>query len=846
MSLETYNAKRRFDETPEPAGGEDHARAGRFVVQRHRASHLHYDLRLEMGGVLKSWAVPKGPSLNPADKRLAVQTEDHPVKYLTFHGTIPKGNYGAGEMTIWDTGTFSILGSEKNAKKKPVSPDAEGLKQLKNGNLKIRFDGTRLRGDFSLVRTRTENERHQWLLIKKADAYSVDVPYDAEIFAGKKAGTKAGKKRVHPKKIAPDAESEEPLQAVKPMLAKTATKIFDDPAWIYELKWDGYRLLALADDGNVQLYSRNGLAQNVKFAPIAEALANLGHRALLDGEVVLLNTDGLPDFQRLQNYDGSPDKNLRYTVFDLLYLNGHSTMGLPLTDRKEILKELLEVADLENVVYCDHIATLGTAFYEKAIDMGFEGVIAKKASGKYHPGNRSEEWLKFKKIKELDAVICGYTESDGVAFGSLILGAYRDGILEYIGNCGTGFDSKMRTALLENFKPLATKKCPFKSPPALKGRKPHWLLPSLVCEVSYSEITKAGKMRHPVFRRLRTEKAPADVTAPGPSLRPLPDKARDKKKTSAKSDEKQMEGEPASDADLEINGRKVAVSNPAKVYFPKEGIRKYDLMEYYIRMAEVILPYLINRPQNLHRHPDGIAKPGFYQKDAENIPDWIETFTVYSKSSNRDIDYLLCQDEATLLYMVNLGCIELNPWNSVIGNPENPTYTVIDIDPGEKTPFVEVVETARAVKEVLDLAEIQGYCKTSGATGLHVYIPLAGNYSYDEAASFAQLICVYVHHMLPEITSMERTIKAREGKIYLDYLQNKRGQTLASAYCARPRPGATVSTPLKWEEVNKRLKVKDFTIFTVPDRVDLTGDLFRNVLTQTTDIAKAIERLDAL
>lgn len=823
MGLDDYNKKRKFDKTSEPKGELDTSDKARFVIQRHQASRLHYDLRLEMDGVLKSWAVPKGPSLNPDDKRLAVQTEDHPVKYLTFYGNIPKGNYGAGDMTIWDTGTYTIIETKKGE---------EPADQFAKGNLKIRFKGSKVRGDFALVKAHFGKEKNNWLLIKKADEFAVDLPYDAETFAGKAQHTK----EKSTKKVEANINESDETPLIKPMLAKTGTEIFDDKNWFYELKWDGYRTMAAIKDGDVQLYSRNGLSQNQKFAPLVAGLNAIDQEAILDGEVVILNDDGLSDFQKLQNYNGEAGINLVYYVFDLVYLNGHSTVSLPLKDRKDLLKDLLEKADLENVRYCDHVETLGAAFYDKAINAGFEGVMAKDATASYYPGARSEVWLKFKNVNDREAIICGYTESEGVEFGSLILGAYQDDELVYIGNCGTGFTSRSRQALLKKMKDLKAKKHPFKSAPNLKGRKPHWVLPSLICEVNYSEITSNGLLRHPVFKRLREDKSPTEIATESK-------KQTVRKKKISGADKSQSRDTGSA---LEIDGRHVSITHPAKVYFPGEGIRKYDVIDYYIKIADTILPYLIDRPQNLHRHPNGIDKKGFYQKDAENVPDWIKTVAIHSKSAEKNIDYMLCQDEAALIYMANLGCIELNPWNSKIGELDCPTYTVIDIDPSEKTPFTRVVEVAQVAKEILDNAKVKSFCKTSGSTGLHVYIPLSGKYNYDEARSFAKLVCHFVHEKLPKTTSMERSIKARKGKIYLDFMQNKRGQTLAAPYCVRPKPGATVSAPLHWHEVNNNLTIKDFTIFNMPERIVNQGDLFADVLNEKTDMEKAIDLLDQI
>ncbi len=429
MALDEYIKKRNFSKTPEPdAAYEKNKGRLRFVIQRHRATRLHYDLRLEMEGVLKSWAVPKGPSMNPADKRLAIQTEDHPIKYLSFHGTIPKGNYGAGEMSIWDEGTYEASGG---------GDEKDLLKMLKKGDLKITFFGTKIKGTFALVHTRRGGEKdNQWLLIKKSDDFSTDLDYDAENLSEHAASEKVKQLEV--------------TELIKPMLATKAPEIFNKANWIYELKWDGYRALANIQKGKVDFYSRNGISFKTKFKELYEHLKAIPHDVILDGEVVALDETGKPVFQKLQNYQKEPSGELRYYVFDLLYLNGHNIMHLPLTERKSLLPEVIE--DIPQVYYCDHVESMGKAFFEQAVEMGMEGVIAKKADSQYIPGSRSDKWLKIKAFESQEALICGYTDSDtGGPFGSLILGMHKGEELVYIGNCGTGFSDQDKKDLYERF-----------------------------------------------------------------------------------------------------------------------------------------------------------------------------------------------------------------------------------------------------------------------------------------------------------------------------------------------------------------------------------------------------------
>lgn len=804
MPLEDYIKKRDFSQTPEPkALVRKQEGALQFVVQRHQARRLHYDLRIEMEGVLKSWAVPKGPSMNPKDKRLSIHTEDHPLDYLNFEGTIPRGNYGAGKMTIWDKGTYQpARGYEGNL-----------AEQLADGNLKLEFFGKKLRGVFALVHTNRGDKNDQWLLIKKEDEYATQLSYDSEDLMERDESPS-------------DSLKVDLNQMVRPMLATKAPAIFSKPDWIYELKWDGYRMLANIRKGKVHLYSRNGITYNNKFLALFENLQVVPYDAILDGEVVVLNKEGIPEFQKLQNYGENTEGELRYYIFDLLYLNGHDITHLPLIERKSLIEEVIE--GIPQVYYCDHVASMGNTFYEQAIAAGLEGVIAKKADSPYITGSRTENWLKVKSIESQEVLICGYTESEGQLFGSLILGLYKNDQLAYVGNCGSGFNDALLKELFQLFGKYIIDKNPFGKRINLKGRKPIWLLPELICEVNFSEWTASGSMRHPVFKGMRSDKIPQEIH-------------EEKEGTVPKTEKKN----PGSTDTLEVNGFAVPISNLEKVYWPDNGISKYQLIDYYLDIAEVILPFLTDRPQNLHRHPEGIHKEGFYQKDTAGIfPHWIDTVNIFSKSNEKEIEYLLCQNEATLLYMANLGCIEINPWNSRKNNLDHPDYSVIDIDPSDKNTFEEVIEVAQVAHAILDQARIPAYCKTSGSSGLHIYLPLEAQYTYDEARDFTKLLCYLVLEQLPGLTSMERKLDKRKGKIYLDFLQNRKGQTLAAPFCVRPKPGATVSAPLEWKEVKSGLDMHDFNIFTMKDRLKEKSDLFMGVLEKGINIEKVLGQLD--
>ncbi|WP_339923151.1 DNA ligase D [uncultured Cyclobacterium sp.] len=809
MGLKAYRQKRNFKDTPEPKDGLETSDQFRFVIQRHRASTLHYDLRLEMDGVLKSWAVPKGPSMNPRDKRLAVQTEDHPVAYLSFEGIIPKGNYGAGKMSIWDEGHYKNLYQENS-----LSTDYE------NGKLKIILHGDKLKGLFTLVRSSSMNKKEQWLLIKHNDAFATELDYDAEDFIDEGFSVKPHQS---PQKL-------DLRKLVKPMLASPGTKIFNDKDWIYELKYDGYRAMANINNGKVELYTRNGISLNEKFSPIHKELSTIAHTAILDGEIVVLNTEGMPQFNALQNYNEETTKGLLvYYVFDLLHLNDHDTLELPLTDRKQLLKEL--IPDASHLHYCDHVETMGITVYNQAVEMGMEGVIAKKANSAYDLNLRSPNWLKFKKIENTETILCGYTLSEKKSrkFASLILGMVENGQLIYVGTCGSGFSEEKIKELYSKFEVLKREEPVFDIRKHLKGREAVWLIPKLICEVKFSEWTSSKVMRHPVFLRLREDK----------NL----DFEQDQKDSKNPSPQKNTSDD---EFGLKVDGVTLHITHPEKSYWSDSGYTKYDLLDYYIQISDTILPYLMDRPESLHRHPNGINGESFYQKDHEHLPDWIETHPIHSASSDKEINYLLCQNKATLLFLNNLGCIELHPWHSTIYQLDHPDYAIIDLDPSDENTFEQVIETALVANEVLTMAGIEGFCKTSGSSGLHIYLPMGGKYTYEEARDFTKLLCYYIQEKLPKLTTLERSLKKRGPKIYLDYLQNRKGQTIVAPYSLRPRPYAPVSMPLHWSEVKTGLQITDFTMKTVPNIMAKRKDNFKAVLGEAIEMEEAIEQLNNL
>lgn len=889
MGLATYKKKRSFNDTPEPTGGKATAGELRFVVQKHDATRLHYDFRLEMDGVLKSWAVPKGPSLNPQDKRLAMMVEDHPYDYRNFEGIIPKGNYGAGTVIVWDEGTFTPL--EPSGDKK--TDERALLKQLRAGSLKVVLHGSKLKGEFALVKLKNGKEENAWLLIKHRDKYAkeTDITLKDKSVISKKTiaqmeknpaniyGTtkkdvkkpvarKAPAKKAVPKKAAakkkvPDLSATPEVRfpkTVKPMLATLINKPFNEEGWLFEVKWDGYRAIALCNNGKVELLSRNNKSFNDKFYPIYQAVTDWGINAIIDGEICVLNKKGVSHFGSLQNWRSEADGDLIYYVFDILWLDGHNLKELPLTARRGILQSILPESD--TIRFSDIFESTATEFLAAAGKLGMEGIIAKKANSTYVEGERTTSWLKIKSNKRHEVVIGGFTNNEDSTkpFSSLLVGVYREGKLHYTGKIGTGFTQQQQKTMMELFKPLIVKKTPFtvvpdiNKPSRFRPNPPHatatWLKPKLVCEVSYAEVTEDGVMRHPSFEGMREDKLATAVVAEtaGETEEVLPgndsNKAQKMLKPVVSGSRKTLLNPTEETQVKKIKGHALTFTNLSKIYWPDEKYSKRDMLNYYYQVAPYILPYLIDRPQSLNRFPNGIKGHSFYQKDVtDKSPDWIHKFP-YHTSDGEDKNFLVPQDEASLLYMANLGAIEMNPWNSTIHNPDNPDWCLIDLDPDKGNTFEQVILTAQTVKDVLDELKVKGYVKTSGSTGIHIYIPLGAKYTYDQSQLFGKLIASQVHQRLPEFTSIERMTRNRKGKLYIDYLQNRPKATLAAPYSLRPKPGATVSMPLHWEEVKKGLQMKDFTIKNALERIKSEGDLFKPVLGKGINMKKLLKDLE--
>jgi bifunctional non-homologous end joining protein LigD len=901
MALTEYKKKRSFSKTPEPTGGQGTAAQLQFVVQKHDASRLHYDFRLEIKGVLKSWAVPKGPSLNPADKRLAMLVEDHPFDYKDFEGIIPEGNYGAGTVIVWDTGTYAPLeaASSKEEQEKIL------LRDFHKGSMKFVMNGKKLKGEFALVRLKGKDD-NSWLLIKHRDKYAseedirekdksvvtnktieqMSVAKNAKewksnrttkkIAAKQPAGRKTTKRTVKPsaKEEDPDAASllvniagkkkSKILSDVKPMLATLIDKPFDREGWLYEVKWDGYRAISYLRNGTVDIRSRNNKDFNKKFYPVYDALSGWSVNAVVDGEIIVINKEGVPDFNALQEWRSEADGQLIYYLFDVMWLEGYDLTQVALRDRRDLLQKIIPADSI--IRASENFLVTGTEFFSLAEKMNLEGIIAKHAESKYTPDVRSKEWLKIKTIKQQEVVIGGYTQNENTnkKFSALLTGIYQDGKFIFTGPVGTGFTTKVQTEILQKLKPLETKTCPFEEEPDYNKpsrfrpnppkAKVTWVKPTVVAEVTYRSVGENGSMRHPSFKGLREDKNAKDVTREEPvetSTIVEDDHSRSLKEkiiTPPDKNERKTLLNPGDETQVRnINGHDLKFTNLSKIFWPEEKITKRDLLNYYYQVTPYMLPYMKDRPQTLNRFPNGIYGKSFYQKDVtDKVPDWISTYQYFSEGDQREKNFMVCTDEASLMYIASLGCIEMNPWSSRTQKPDYPDWCIIDLDPSEKTTFNQVIQAAQITKEVLDTLALPACCKTSGSTGLHIYIPLAAKYTYEDSKEFARAVVKIVHAQIPKFTSIERKLSDRGGKMYLDFLQNRPQATIAAPYSLRPKPGATISMPLHWDEIKPGLKMKDFTIHNGLQRLKETGDLFSAVLGNGIDLEAALKKMNAV
>jgi bifunctional non-homologous end joining protein LigD len=643
-----------------------------------------------------------------------------------------------------------------------------------------------------------------------------------------------------------------------PMLATLTDKPRNESGWLYEVKWDGYRAVAFLNKKNTHLISRNNKSFDKKFYSLLAALRQWNVDAVVDGEVVVLNENGVSSFSNLQNWKSEADGTLIYYVFDLLWYKGNDLTKLPLSERRELLSSILP--DNDKIRLSETFQSSFEEFLYAASQLGLEGIIAKKADSLYYPGERSKEWLKIKINKRHEVVIAGYTQNEDSSklFSSLLVGVYENGQLHYTGKIGTGFSDSRQKELIKLFKPLIIKKSAFitipdiNKPSRFRPNPPKatatWLSPKLVCEVSYAEITEDGVMRHPSFEGLREDKNAKDVVREPviatkvPKTGSINKKVKGMLKPSVIEERSTLLNPSEESQERSVNKHTLKFSNLSKTYWPKEHVTKRDMINYYYQVAPYILPYLKDRPQSLNRYPNGINGKSFYQKDVTGkAPDWIKLYP-YHTSDNQDKNFMVCTDEASLLYMANLGCIEMNPWNSRISKPGYPDWCIIDLDPTEKNTFEQVIQTAQVTRQVLEGIGVTAYPKTSGSTGMHIYIPLHAKYTYDQCQLFGKWIAQQVHAELSSFTSIERMTNNRKGKLYIDYLQNRPKATLAAPYSLRPKPGATVSMPLYWEEVKKGLKMNDFTINNAVERIQSEGDIFKPILGKGIDLKKIMKK----
>ena len=771
-TLREYRRKRDPKQTPEPFGSGEGGGRPIFVIQRHDARRLHYDFRLERDGALASWAVPKGIPLELGERVLAVHVEDHPLDYAAFEGEIPKGNYGAGTVEIWDRGTYELL------------------EEKKNGGLTVRLHGERLQGTWTLVPAKLGGDPKNWLLLRKKDE---------------------------------ETPAAGPRRRYRPMLATLTRDLPRGDDWLYEVKWDGYRAIAYVRGGEAELVSRNEKDLTERFPTVKRALERAVRTpdCVLDGEVCALDEQGRATFSAMQQ--GRPDTRYIYVVFDVLEVEGEPLLDLPLEERRERLEQLLDRSKPE--IQLSEAFDDGPGLLHVAEEQRYEGVIAKRRDSHYEVGRRGSHWLKIKTHQTQEFVIAGYTRGQGRragSFGSLVLGAYEGGELRYVGNVGTGFGDAEIRRLLKLLQPLERKDTPFATVPKMpKVRKGDviWVEPKLVAQVEFVEWTHDGHLRAPSYQGLREDKEPEQVHRE----EPLPNELRKGK-------------------------RVLRLSNLDKLFWPEEGIAKGDLIRYYRDVAAVLVPHLKDRPFTMKRYPDGWEGKFFFQKDApSHMPEWIKRVEVDvttrdSPRQRRRIQAPVVNDELSLLWMANMGCIDCNTWYSRIDKPERPDFVLFDLDPSPDVGFRETVQVALLVKQALDMLELACFAKTSGSEGIHVLVPIDRRSTFADTRRFSEIIAGAIARAHPRLATTEWARAKRRG-VLIDSNQNGEGKTIASVYSVRPKPGAPVSTPLLWDEVNESLDPASFTMDVVRDRVDRHGDLFEGVLTTKQSLSQALKAL---
>lgn len=823
MSLREYKSKRHFNRTPEPAGTKESAGGNLYVIQKHQARRLHYDFRLELDGVLKSWAVPKGPSLDPSVKRLAMSVEDHPVAYGSFKGVIPEGEYGAGSVMIWDRGTWQPLGDAR-----------EGLRA---GKLKFILQGQKLRGKWMLLRTSRGDSKageRQWLLFKERDeeakpdsssdileeeplsvatdrsldeiAAARDRLWQARARSKDESHAEARSARRRGRVAIPKHARSRPFpRRVQVQLATLAREAPSGDEWLHEIKLDGYRMICRLDDGAARFFSRNQQDWTRRLRSLAKAVAALpAKQAILDGEVVVLRADGTTAFQDLQNaFQGSGEHELQYVVFDLLYLDGRDVGALPLHERKRLLAELVRKANIPRLRFADHLEGNGPEFFKQACRLGLEGIICKRRDRPYRAG-RGQDWLKVKCLKTDEFVIGGYSEPSGlrVGLGALLVGYHENGNLMYAGKVGTGFSDQSLRTLIDRLQPLRRAASPF-ADLGRRAAKIHWVEPSIVAQVAYSDWTRDGRLRHASFQGLREDKSAAEVKrARAIALASV----ANEQATSASYDARKQQ----------FAG--VRLTSPEKLLYPEQGISKLDLAEYYRSVADWILPHVKGRPLVLVRCPQGMEQHCFYQKHpAKGTPAALRHISVREKTATKN--YVVVDDVAGLISLAQISALEVHAWGSREDNLEHPDRLIFDLDPAADVPWPRVVESALQVHRFLEELGLQSFVKTTGGKGLHIVVPIDRRHDWDEAKDFCKQAAELIVALAPAHYTANMSKAARSGKIFLDYHRNGRGATAVAAYSTRARPGAPIAVPLSWDELTPRTTSDRYTIRNIGKRL---------------------------
>ncbi|HSP65449.1 MAG TPA: DNA ligase D [Candidatus Deferrimicrobium sp.] len=910
MALEEYRRKRDFTKTPEPSGDEP-ARARsrarvttlpewdslphgqRFCVQQHRATRMHFDFRLEHNGVLLSWPIPRGPTLDPAIKRLAVHTEDHPVDYGDFEGVIPSG-YGAGTVLLWDIGTYEWL--------RETAQDVDA--SLAKGDLKFRLSGSKISGEFALVKIGDRGRRYggssdgdkNWLLIKKRDDAIVEkyeaLEHEVSVKTGRTLAQIAAEGGGDPREAAraerarraarppggtvPRQQAQSrtvaaaatPGKLPTPMLATTVDRPFTREGWLFELKWDGVRALASLQDGRVTVVGRSGRDETARYPEVgALARALHGHSAVVDGEIVVMNNDGRPSFERLQSRinvgresdvrRAMRDNPATYVVFDILQLDGRDLMQTSLRIRKKTLNDVLTPVD--GVMYADHVERDGESFFAAVQSQGIEGMIAKRADSLDQPGRRSADWVKVKAWQTQSCVIAGWTGGRGrrtQQLGALILGVHDGADLVHCGQVGTGFNETTLRELRRRLDAMVVATSAL-SPPPRTAEPATWVRPELVCEVRHAGWTKQGILRHPAYLGLRDDVAPGDCVREEPartdavltvadaagSQRPPAGAARASRQRSARSS--RAAPRPLEDDDtatlleqlatlansgaLDVDGERVRVTNLDKLMWPEDKLTKRDLIGHYIRVAPVLLPYLRDRPLSMQMFPDGINGNHFWRKDKpSHAPEWIESWTYHGEKTK---DYIVVNNLATLVWVANASSIDLHPWHSRIDAPNQPDWAVFDLDPAEGATFENVVTLARLTGVALDHYGLHSVLKTTGQTGLQIYVPIRRGPDYGAVRAWVEGVSRAIGRIVPDLVSWEWSVKARTGRVRMDFTQNIINKTLNAPYTVRAAPRAPVSTPITWAELaDPALRSDRWTVRTIAERLAETGDLFAGAL----------------